>query len=161
METNGMGNPERGRHVFTKAQCANCHQVNGQGQNVGPDLSQVAMTYSIREAIEATLNPSLVIPDRYASKIILTNSGKQFGGMAVAQSDGAYIVLQSDGKRVRIEADDIDQVKESSVSGMPNGLLDSLSPADVADLMAYVMNQSPSAVANQKSAGPAVAPMQR
>jgi putative heme-binding domain-containing protein len=123
------------------------------GQNVGPDLTSLAQRFSTREILESTLDPSKVVADRYSSKIVLTADGKQFNGMAINQSDGAIVVLQSDGKRVRIPAEDIEAVKPSAVSAMPTGLLDGLSESEVADLMAFLMQR---ANATAKQAGPSV-----
>lgn len=132
----------RGHELFAKAQCAKCHRVGNSGQNIGPDLTNLAQRFSVREAIESTLDPSKVIPDRYSSKKILTIDGGQFNGMAVKQPDGSYFVLQQDGRRIRIMKDDIESIAESTVSAMPEGLLDGLSPQEVNDLFAYMMNSS-------------------
>ncbi len=153
LETEGLGDANRGGHLFTKAQCATCHQMGTMGQNVGPDLTSLAQRFSTREILESTLDPSKVVADRYSSKIVLTADGKQFNGMAINQSDGAIVVLQSDGKRVRIPAEDIEAVKPSAVSAMPTGLLDGLSESEVADLMAFLMQR---ANATAKQAGPSV-----
>ena len=141
-EANGSGDVAHGKQIFTQAQCASCHQFNGNGNGVGPDLTAIAHRFSMREAIEATIQPSKVIPDRYASKSILTVDGIQFDGMAVKQMDGSYFVLQKDGKRVRIPADEIEEIKDSSISAMPAGLLDGFSETDVRDLFAYLMQNS-------------------
>jgi putative heme-binding domain-containing protein len=152
LEQNGMGDAARGQKLFVSAQCATCHQLGGVGQNVGPDLSTVALRFSQRELLEATLEPSKVIPDRYASKILLTIDGKQFHGMAVEQPDDSIVVLTSDGKRVRVQAEDIEDVKDSELSAMPAGLLDQLSLSEISDLMAFMMRPEP-AIANQTPAG--------
>jgi putative heme-binding domain-containing protein len=138
-ENTGAGDLHRGREVFTKAQCANCHQFANHGQGMGPDLTSLAQRFSLREAIESTIDPSHVIPDRYASKKIVTVDGNQFSGMAVLQADGSYFVLQSDGKRIRVAAEEIEDVKESATSAMPEGLLDSLSISEINDLFTFLM----------------------
>jgi putative heme-binding domain-containing protein len=139
IEEIGAGDSQRGHEVFTKAQCAKCHQFERNGQGFGPDLTSLAQRFSLREAIESTINPSKVIPDRYASKKILTVDGNQYSGMALLQGDGSYLVLQSDGKRIRIAAKEVEEVKESATSAMPEGLLDSLSMAEINDLYSYLM----------------------
>ena len=141
LDTQGLGDADRGGHLFTKAQCANCHQAGSMGQNVGPDLTSLAQRFSTREILESTLDPSKVVADRYSSKIVLTADGKQFSGMAINQSDGAIVILQSDGKRIRIPAEDIEAVKPSEVSAMPTGLLDGLSESEVSDLMAFLVQR--------------------
>ncbi|MFK7769930.1 MAG: HEAT repeat domain-containing protein [Mariniblastus sp.] len=140
---------KRGHDLFAKAQCATCHRFNGQGQSVGPDLTNLSQRFSLREVVESTIDPSKVIPDRYASKKILTVDGTLFTGMAIKQADGSFFVLQSDGKKIRIAADDVEEVKDSKLSAMPNGLLDGLSEAEVNDLFGYLMStQSQNQTAN-------------
>ena len=60
--------------------------------------------------------------------------------MTIEQSDGSFLVLQSDGKRVRVAASDIEEIRDSAVSAMPTGLLDNLSVSEVNDLFAYLMD---------------------
>ena len=152
------GDANRGHALYTKAQCATCHRFENQGQSVGPDLTNLAQRFSLREAVESTINPSKVIPDRYASKQILTVDGTMFTGMAIKQADESYFVLQSDGKRIRIKPEDIEEIKESDISAMPTGLLDGLTPSEVNDLFAYLMkNQAQTA---GTSNGPTVSQVQ-
>ena len=48
------GNVERGRQVFeAEAKCVACHQVNGQGTPVGPDLSTAGRLPA--EQLQATI----------------------------------------------------------------------------------------------------------
>jgi len=147
----GLGNAQRGHDVFSKAQCATCHRVGNLGENVGPDLTNLAQRFSMREAIESTIDPSKVIPDRYASKKIMTTDGNQFAGMAVQQADGSYFILQNDGKRIRIKADDVDQVAESTTSAMPAGLLDGLSESEIKDLFTFMMQSQQQATASSRT----------
>ncbi len=147
VQSGGAANLQRGHELFTKAQCASCHRVGEHGESVGPDLTNLASRFSMREVIESTISPSKVIPNRYASKTILTIDGDQFTGMARLSPDGSYFVLQQDGQRIRVKADDIEEVADSVVSGMPAGLLDDLTEAEVKDLFQYMMQaKQPTAV---------------
>ena len=137
------GDVDNGHQLFSKAQCAACHRVGDTGQSVGPDLTNLAQRFSVREALESTLIPSKVISDRYSSKTIVTVDGNQFNGMAIKQPDGSYFVLQQDAKRIRIMPQDIDEIADSKVSAMPEGLLDGLSPSEINDLFAYIMTTAP------------------
>ena len=69
---------------------------------------------------------------------ILADDGQTFTGMAVENNDGSWLVLQADGKRVRIEKDSVEDIKESELSTMPPQLLDNLSMQEIADLMAFL-----------------------
>jgi hypothetical protein len=50
------------------------------------------------------------------------------------------LILRSDGKRIRVLPDDIESVKDSDVSAMPEGLLDPFSESEIADLLAFLMD---------------------
>ena len=139
LEKSGLGDRERGKHLFNSTQCATCHQLGSVGQTVGPDLNNLSQRFSVREVLEATLEPSHTISDRYQSKVIVTVDGDQFNGMAIKQADGGYVILRSDGKRIRVAADDIEEIKDSKISAMPTGLLNELAPSEIADLVAYLM----------------------
>ena len=144
----GLGDSHAGQEIFVKAQCASCHRVNGTGEAVGPDLTNLASRFSLREAIESTVSPSTVIPARYASKKIQTVDGVMLHGMAIQQPDGSYFVLQSDGQRIRVAKEDIEELQESDQSAMPDNLLEELTMAQIADLFAYLMQSSESVASN-------------
>jgi putative heme-binding domain-containing protein len=138
LENNGLGNAERGKHIYAKAQCALCHRLGANGLAAGPDLTSLTRRFSKREIIESIINPSDVVSDQYRAMTILTEDGQTFNGMAAENSDGSWLVLQADGKRVRIEKDNVDRIKESDLSPMPAHLLDNLSMEEIADLMAFL-----------------------
>ena len=51
-------------------------------------------------------------------------------------------VLQSDGHKAELKADEIEDVKPSKVSTMPEGLANRLTLEQIADLFAYLMNRA-------------------
>jgi len=150
VQTSDGGSVKRGHEVFTKAQCASCHRVGVHGESVGPDLTNLAQRFSLREMIESTVDPSKVIPARYASKTIQTVSGNQITGMAIEQADGSYFVLQSNGQRVRVKSDEISQIKDSKISAMPHGLLDNFSESEINDLFAFLSQRPEASVAESQ-----------
>ena len=155
----GPGDVSAGRHVFAKANCAACHHVGNQGHGGGPDLTNMTVRFSLREAIEATIDPSAVISKRYQTKEILTVDGITHQGVEIDQVNGSYVLLNKQGKRIRIDANDVQEVKSNERSAMPEGMLDQLSMTEIRDLMAYLMKQSNSTLA--EDAGQPEAPAAR
>lgn len=43
------GNPQRGRLVFGEKGCLNCHAVNGDGKDIGPNLKELEWDFSVTE----------------------------------------------------------------------------------------------------------------
>jgi putative heme-binding domain-containing protein len=136
------GNAARGTAVFVKAQCAKCHRFGDRGEGVGPDLTTVSQRFQKREILESILFPSQVISDQYASKSVLRTDGRMVWGIVAPQADGSLTVLQSDATKVSIPKDDIDTITPIKKSAMPDGLLNTLTLEEIADLFAY-LNQSP------------------
>ena len=131
------GDAATGAKVFQKAQCAKCHRFGGRGEGVGPDLSKVSQRFQRKEILESILFPSQVISDQYASKTVVTNDGTTYTGLA-ATRDGAVTILQSNGEKVTIDEADISEMAPSKKSAMPEGLLNSLTLEEIADLFAYL-----------------------
>ena len=53
---------------------------------------------------------------------------------------GETVVLQSDGTKVAVATDDIDETVDARTSAMPANLLDTLTLEEVAQLFAYLTN---------------------
>ncbi len=145
------GSPERGAQVFHDAQCINCHRFKGKGENIGPDLSAVAERFTRKEILESIIYPNQVVSDQYASKTVVAN-GKTYTGIAVRKPDGGMIVLQSDGHKVELAANDIEDVQPSKLSAMPEGLANKLSLEQIADLFAFLMNAPEPNIAGRNAA---------
>ncbi len=129
---------ERGRGVFTKAQCAKCHKLGDQGESMGPDLTTVSRRFTRKEILEAVVYPSHIISSQYASKTIRTADGRTLSGIVAPGAEGETIILQSTGEKTTVKTADIEETKPSNVSAMPTGLLDTLSLDEIGDLFSYM-----------------------
>ncbi len=135
------GVASRGALLFEKAQCVKCHRYGNRGDTVGPDLTDVSKRFQTKEILESILFPSQVISSQYASQTIVTVDGKAYSGMVAPSGDGSVTVLQASGEKVVIARDDIEQATRTKVSAMPEGLLNTLSPEEIADLFAFLSSQ--------------------
>ncbi len=132
-----QGSHAVGLSVYNKAQCAACHRMNEQGVGLGPDLTSLAKRFTRQEALEAILYPSHVISDQYATKKIVTNDGLVVTGLATERGDG-YLIRTSDRQQIQVPKSEIEEIINSRTSLMPSGLLDSLSPTEIRDLMCFL-----------------------
>lgn len=131
------GDAERGRKVFEKAQCLKCHKFGKEGEGLGPDLTTLSKRFKRIDVLESIIYPSKVISDQYRSVVIVTTKGQQITGLAAPQGD-TVTVLQSDGTKVTLKKDEIDQQLASLISVMPEKLLDTLTKQEIADLFAFM-----------------------
>jgi putative heme-binding domain-containing protein len=149
------GHADEGQKIFAK-QCANCHRFGERGEGIGPDLSTVSQRFQKKEILESILYPSLVISDQYASKTILTTDGRNISGLCAPQADGSLTVLQNNGQKVTIAANQIDQTIPCKISAMPEGLLNTLSLEDIANLFAYLNRPPQQAIITSRPAATGV-----
>jgi putative heme-binding domain-containing protein len=137
---NNGGNPGRGKIIFlsAKSQCAPCHKVQGQGGDVGPDLSQIGGKFDRTHLIESILDPSAEILQGYQATVIEDKSGRVWKGIVKSESATAVTLMNAEGKQIVIPVRDIESRSVSRVSLMPTGLADSMTPTEFTDLIAYL-----------------------
>lgn len=132
------GSVHEGRKTFELV-CASCHQIYGQGAQIGPDL-----TGSNRGNIDYILlnmiDPSADVPDAYKSITINTKDGQVLVGTLAAE-DGQRVVLNTVGRKLTVLKSDIKSRTVSQLSMMPEGLLPALSDAQVIDLVKYLQTK--------------------
>jgi putative heme-binding domain-containing protein len=139
-EHDGKGRAERGRLMFTKARCVKCHKFQTEGEGVGPDLTSVRRRFQRKEIVESIVYPSQVISDQYRMVQVETKEGQVYVGMPIpgVTNNDKLVLLLSDTTRLEIPKSRIEEQTPSKISVMPAGLLDPLSPQDVADLLAFL-----------------------
>jgi putative heme-binding domain-containing protein len=134
------GNAKRGSQIFQRPDlgCLACHSVNGQGGNIGPDLSSLGTAQPLDLIISALLDPQREIKEGYMSVSLLTQDGEELQGYLRRESaDDLTIrdVLQN--RDIRIPRSRIKEKRQTG-SVMPVGLVDSLSRNELADLLRYL-----------------------
>jgi putative heme-binding domain-containing protein len=135
------GSAEAGRPIFEK-RCAMCHRFGELGQEVGPDLTTIASRFKKKDVLESILWPSKVISEQYQSEMFELKDGSTVSGVPVRESAAAVFVRTSDSpeRPVQILKDKIATRTTSTVSLMTEGLLDGLTQADIANLLAFMLS---------------------
>jgi putative heme-binding domain-containing protein len=138
------GSPAAGRPLFEE-RCGICHRFGGIGKDVGPDLSTITSRFKRKDVLESILWPSRVISDQYQAEMFELNDGKIVSGLIVRETAAAILVRTADApeKPVAVQKAQIANRGASTVSMMPEGLIDMLTPKQIADLMAFTMAPPP------------------
>jgi putative heme-binding domain-containing protein len=132
-----QGNTERGAVAFEKSLCIKCHRYGNRGEGIGPDLSTVSSRFQRKEILESVIFPSQVISDQFAAKTVVTKGGQSYTGLVGPAGDD-IVVLQSNAEKVTLRKKDLDEIAPSKKSAMPEGLFNTLTLEEIADLFAYL-----------------------
>ncbi len=135
---------KNGQRAYAAARCVVCHRMGGDGGATGPDLSQVAGRFGVKELAEALVEPSKVISDQYKASVIRTTDDKTITGKIVNDAGGKYVIVtdpEDSSKVVEIKKDDVATVKPSAISLMPEKLLNQLNENEVLDMLAYMLSR--------------------
>ena len=130
------GHRERGREVFSKT-CATCHQAEGRGVDVGPNLATVT-NRSPEDLLVHILDPNREVAPNFVNYNVATESGRVLSGIIAEESAGALVLKRAEGARDVIPREQIETVASTGISLMPEGLEKELSHQDLADLISFV-----------------------
>ena len=133
---------EVGKKLFKVANCVGCHKLNGDGRELGPDLTKIEPARHTTESLlRSLLEPSKEISEKFQSHVFALHSGKSITGMIV-EEDAIQVKVLVDplakGDPAVIQKVDIEERQKSTVSIMPQGLLNKLTREEILDLLAYV-----------------------
>jgi putative heme-binding domain-containing protein len=129
--------------MYAAASCRTCHRLAGEGGVMGPSLAGVGDRFTLRDIIEAIIEPSRAISDQYRMVFITTRDGQAVSGRVVskdAQFTRVAPNLLRPSQLVTIENEQIGEETFLQVSTMPPGLINALNEEEVLDLLAYLLS---------------------
>lgn len=130
------GDPQRGQASFGKY-CSGCHKLEGQGFEVGPDISRNGQS-TFDQLVANVLDPNLTIGAAYRSRTVVTRDGRVLLGLLAEDSPARVVLTRKGGESDAIPRAEIDELVIDELSMMPEGMEDQLTPQELADLLAYV-----------------------
>jgi putative heme-binding domain-containing protein len=139
----GGRNFTNGRQMFGAGTCYVCHRFNNEGGAVGPDLTSAGGKFSPRDLLESIINPNKEISDQYGASDFKLVDGSTVTGRIMNMRDDVYWIntdMMTPSTITQIEAERIQSIEPSPVSMMPPGLLSTMTPDDILDLLAYLIS---------------------
>jgi len=134
------GDPFRGEAVFRRPElgCFQCHALGGVGGNVGPDLSGIGTSAPMEYLLESVVLPSKIVREGFTTVTVFTVNGQLFTGVLVRENPRELVLREANRpEEITIKVEDIEEKKVGG-SLMPNGLDQSLSDGDLADLVRFL-----------------------
>jgi putative heme-binding domain-containing protein len=136
----GPGNAANGHEQFEKL-CATCHKLYGTGNAVGPDLTGADRMN--RDLLARNIiDPSSIIREEFVTHVATTIDGRVLTGLLAESNAQTLTILDAKNKRTTLNRADLEELRESNTSLMPDNLLDELSEQQLRDLFAYLQSSA-------------------
>jgi putative membrane-bound dehydrogenase-like protein len=130
------GNAARGAEVF-KNICVKCHQMNGAGGKLGPDLATVR-NRTPEALLTDILIPSQSIAQNYETYVIELAGGGIKEGVIGAETPTTITLRHEDGTEEIIARASIEDMYVSNISAMPEDLDKQIDVPAMADLLKFL-----------------------
>jgi putative heme-binding domain-containing protein len=125
-----------GRRIFA-AQCARCHRLGAEGQDIGPDLAD-ARNQGKPWLLASILQPNLEIRPDFQTQLVQTQGGENMVGL-VTDENPTTITLRRPGELDLVwPRSNIEVGEPQPWSLMPTGLENGLGLQQMADLLEYI-----------------------
>ena len=128
---------QRGREVFKKS-CSACHLVQGVGHELGPSLMAIK-SRGAETLLASILDPNSEVNPQYVNYLVVTVDGRVLSGMIVDEGATSITLKKDEGVTETVLRVDIDEIKNTGLSLMPEGLDETIDKQAMADLVAYLM----------------------
>ncbi len=138
------GDVRRGQELFNspKAACILCHKIGYGGGLLGPDLTAIGKIRGEKELLEAIMYPSAALVRGYETVSVSLRNGGSQSGIVRKETAGELVLATGPDSEVSVPRADVADVQPGTLSLMPPGMDVILSPAELADLVAFLKSRN-------------------
>jgi putative membrane-bound dehydrogenase-like protein len=131
------GDATRGLTVF-KTNCSVCHQINGEGMDFGPKLSEIGSKLGKDGQYLAILYPDAGISFGYEGYEVKFKDGSTQTGIVSSKTETDLQMKFAGGAVQNYKMADVVKIKQLDSSMMPSGLHEAMSTQELVDLVEYL-----------------------
>ena len=131
------GDASKGVTVF-KNNCSTCHQVNGEGMDFGPKLSEIGSKLPKEGQYLAIIHPDAGISFGYEGWEVKFKDGSTMTGIVSSKTETDIQMKFPGGMVQNYKMADVVSIKQIDSSMMPSGIQESMSTQDMVDLVEYL-----------------------
>jgi putative membrane-bound dehydrogenase-like protein len=132
------GDEQRGKATVQK-NCSACHRLEEVGFEVGPSLAAVK-NRGPEAILLNVLDPNREVNPQYVNYIAVLNDGRTLTGIVAGETATGITLKRADNATDVVQRADLEELRSTRQSIMPEGLEKQLTPQDMADVIAYLMN---------------------
>ena len=133
------GDVVAGKLVFKNA-CAKCHKHSGEGEEIGPELTGMAV-HPKEELLVHILDPNRSVESNFRMYNVTTFEGLTFNGMLTSESKTAIEIADTEGKKKTVLREDIEEIVAQRTSIMPVGFEKELKRQQFVDLLEFLTDR--------------------
>ena len=134
------GDAEEGKKVFlekVEASCVRCHKFEGEGGEVGPDITGMGGRKDRNYILESIVFPNKTIAEGFESVIVTLKNGTSYAGQLKSESPQILEINSPEDGLIPIKKADI-KTRERGLSGMPEELRQVLTKHDLRNLVEFL-----------------------
>jgi putative membrane-bound dehydrogenase-like protein len=132
------GDPARGKAHFQKV-CSVCHRLENVGTEIGPNLATV-QNRGAEAILMNVLDPNREVNPQFVNYLLLTTEGKTISGLIAAETATSVTLKRQENATDTVLRVNIEELRSTGQSIMPEGLEKQLDPQALADLIAYLLS---------------------
>jgi putative heme-binding domain-containing protein len=133
------GDPQRGKELFKKT-CSACHVLDGVGTAVGADLNGVR-NQGAAALLQNVLDPNREVKPKFLNYVLEITDGRVLSGLIRSESANTITLRLADGKELTVQRVEIERMRSTQLSFMPQGVEKQLDLQAMSDLLAYLLKQ--------------------
>jgi putative heme-binding domain-containing protein len=130
---------EQGEKLFGE-HCAACHRPGEGKPMLGPPLENLGH-WTLDQWVTAILDPNQAVEPKYRQSTLLTSDGQVIAGIVLDENPQETQIALSDGSLKTIPNEDIESLKSSAVSLMPEGFEQKLTPEQLSELLGFLRSR--------------------
>jgi quinoprotein glucose dehydrogenase len=134
------GDASTGRGIFlnkTEVACLRCHKVQGQGGEVGPDLTGIGAKQTREYLLESIVDPSRQIAKGFETVVLGLRNGTFVSGVLKAETADEIRLVTPEAQILVISKKEVED-RTTAKSAMPEDLIKHLTKSELRDLVEFL-----------------------
>jgi putative membrane-bound dehydrogenase-like protein len=132
------GDAAKGKTHFQKV-CSVCHRLDNVGTEIGPNLATL-QNRGAETILLNVLDPNREVNPQYVNYVLVTIEGKSITGLIAAETATSVTLKRQENATDTVLRVNIDELRSTGLSIMPEGLEKQLDQQAMADLIAYLLS---------------------